>query len=161
VDEVIDQASIVENLREGFSRVLSRPMAKSSFRAFRGLQFLTYTLLFVLLLLAIGGETAWKDVVEHPGLTSLFYLLVSAVDTVFSARGLAALGSYALLNLFFAIYFLQRYRKILRRTTSHVKASLKGALGAVWEQELKAVSERLDKLRADVQSQISEISALQ
>lgn len=150
----------VDNVGEGFSRALSLPVAKPSFWAFRGLQFFTYTLLFVFLLLAIGGEEAWKNVLARPGPTSIFYLLLAAIHTVFSTKGLAALGSYSLLNLFFAIHFFQRYKNAIRRMTERVAASLKVDLGKVWEEELKSVSGGLDKLRQEVRSQISEISAL-
>jgi hypothetical protein len=45
--------------------------------------------------------------------------------------------------------------------TEKTTAWLKVEFGKVWEEELRSVSGRLDKLRTDVQSQISEISALQ
>jgi len=159
--EVLDASRTVRNVGEGFSRALPRPVAKPSFWAFRGLQFFTYTLLFVFLLLVIGGEAPWRDVVGRPGPTSVFYLLLSAIHTVFSAKGLAALGSYALLNVFFAIHFFQRYKKVMQRMTERVTASLKVELVKVWEEELKSVSGRLEKLKTDIQSQVSEISALQ
>jgi GTP-binding protein EngB required for normal cell division len=159
--EVLDVSRTMENLGEGFSRALSLPVAKPSFWAFKGLQVLTYIVLFAFLLLVIGGEGPWRDVMGRPGPTSVFYLLLAAVHTVFSTKGLAALGSYALLNLFFAIHFFQRYKKVMRRMTERVTASLKVAMGKVWEEELKSVSGRLDNLRKDIQLQISEISDLQ
>jgi GTP-binding protein EngB required for normal cell division len=159
--EVLDVSRTMENLGEGFSRALSLPVAKPSFWAFRGLQFLTYTLLFAFLLLVIGGEGPWRDVVGRPGPTSVFYLLLAAIHTIFSTKGLVALGSYGLLNLFFAIHFFQRFKKVMQRMTERVTGSLKVELGNMWEKELKSVSRRLEELRRDIQSQISEISALQ
>ncbi|MBW1743033.1 MAG: 50S ribosome-binding GTPase [Deltaproteobacteria bacterium] len=159
--EILNVTKTVENIGEGFFRTLSLPVTKPSFWAFRGLQFLTYMLLFVFLLMVIGGETAWRDVLGRPGLTSIFYLLLAGIHTVFSTKGLAALGSYALLNLLFAIHFFHRYKKVIRRMTDRVTASLKVELGKVWQEELKSVSERLHGLRTDIQSQISEISTLQ
>ena len=159
--EVLDVSRTMGNVGEGFFRALSRPLAKPSFWAFRRVQLLTYGLLFVFLLLVIGGEAPWRDVVGRSGPTSLFYLLLAAVHTVFSTKGLAALGSYALLNLFFAVHFFQRYKKAMRRMTERITASLKVELGKVWEEALEAVAERLQNLRKDIQSQISEISALQ
>jgi hypothetical protein len=80
---------------------------------------------------------------------------------MFSTKGLAALGSYALLNLFFAVHFFQRHKKVMQRMTERLTASLKVELGKVWEVELKSVAGRLEKLRTDTQSQIAEISAFQ
>ena len=159
--EALDVSRTMANVGQGFFRALSRPMAKPSFWPFRGLQFLVYGLLFVFLLLVIGGEAPWRDVVGRPGPTSVFYLLLAAIHTIFSTKGLAALGSYALLNLFFAIHFFQRYKKCMRRMTERITASLKVELGKVWGEELKSVSGRLAQLRADILSQITEISALQ
>jgi GTPase Era involved in 16S rRNA processing len=161
LEETLDVSGTMRNIGEGFFRVLSRPVAKPSLWAFRGLQFLTYGLLFVFLLLVIGGEAPWRDVVGRPGPTSIFYLLLAAIHTIFSTKGLAALGSYALLNLFCAIHFFQRYKKVVRRMTERITASLKVELGKVWEEELRSVSERLARLRADTLSQIAEISAFQ
>jgi GTP-binding protein EngB required for normal cell division len=162
--EFVDVSRTVENIGEGFSHVLALRAAKPSlpsFWGFRGFQFLTYALLFLFLLLTIGGEAAWREVLERPGITSVFYLLLAGIHTLFSAKGLAALGSYALLNLFFAVHFFHRYKKRMRRMTEKIAASLKVELAKVWEEELKSVSGRLDKLSTDIQAQISETSALQ
>jgi hypothetical protein len=162
--EVLDVTRTVENIGEEFSRILALRAAKPSlppFWGFRGLQLLTYALLFLFLLLVIGGEAAWRGVLEGPGITSVFHLLLASIHTLFSAKGLAALGSYALLNIFFATHFFHRYKKLMRRMTEKIAASLKVELGKVWEEELESVSGRLDRLRTDVESQISEISALQ
>jgi len=161
--EILDIAKTFEDLKERFSHIVALRFAQPSlprFWGFRALQSLTYLLLLAFFLLAVGGETAWLAVLEAPGWTSGFGLLVSSIDTLFSPRGLAALGSYGLLNLFFASRFYGRYKKLSRYRAQQVIKSLKAELGKVWEEDLDAVVNDLNRFKNEIRSQISGISAL-
>ena len=160
---VVDVSRALQEVEERFSHVLTLHLGKPrlpSFWTFRGLQVLTYVLLFAFLLFAIGGEAAWRKVLDDPGAASILHLLVAGIDTLFSTKGLAALGSYALLNLFFAIRFLNRYKRLGRYAIEKIIETLKVELSKVWEEELNSILEDLKRLKTDIRSQISTISAI-
>jgi hypothetical protein len=117
-------------------------------------------LLLAFFLMAIGGETAWRDVLRAPGGTNIIRLFLSGIHTLFSTKGLSALVSYALLNLFLASRFYRRYRKLLQHSTKKTIDSLKADLGKVWEIQFDQVLDNLNKFKGDIQSQISAFSAL-
>lgn len=125
-----------------------------SFRLFKAMQWLTYGVLFVLFLFAIGGH-AWLNLLENPSPAHATGLVVSAVRTLFSSHGLAALLSYALLNLFFAIHFFNRYRAILRRSTEKLRKSIQKILLEVWEAETKDFIEGIEGLLAETKERLS------
>lgn len=161
--EIVDVARTFEDVKERFSHMVALRLAQPSlprFWGFRALQSLTYLVLLAFFLLAVGGKTAWLAVLESPGWTSVFGLLVSGMDTLFSPKGLAALGSYGLLNLFFALRFYGRYKKRSRYRVQQVIKGLKAELGKVWEQQLDAVVNDLNRFKDEIESQVSEISAL-
>ncbi len=161
--EILDVASTFEDLKERFAHIVALRFTDPylpSFWTFRVVQSLTYVLLLIFLLLAIGGETAWRAVLQAPGWPSVFSLLVSFIDTLFSPRGLAALGSYGLLNLFVAFRFLGRYKKVSQHGAEKVIQSLKVELGKVWEEKLDAVVNDLNRFKEGIRTQISAISAL-
>ena len=109
----------------------------------------------------MGGELAWRRIFADPGSSSnLFGLLLTGIDTLFSTKGLAALGSYALLNLFFAFHFYRRYKRILNRAVQKTTDSLKAGLVEVWEEKFNALLEDLKRFRAGIRAQISTISDL-
>ncbi|MGD8512545.1 MAG: 50S ribosome-binding GTPase [Deltaproteobacteria bacterium] len=162
VHEIFDIAKTFEDLKERFSHIVALRVAQASlprFWGFKALQSLTYLLLLAFFLLAVGGETAWLAILEAPGWTSVFGLLVSGIDTLFSPKGLAALGSYGLLNLFFAFRFYGRYKKLSRYRAQQVIKSLEVELGKVWEKNLDAVVNDLNRFKDEIRSQISGISA--
>lgn len=160
LDEVLDVTGRFTDTRDRFSQVVAlgtaRPTA-SFFRGFRALQLFAYLLLFAGLVLAIGAETAWQNVIADPGVKSLLRLIVSAIHTLFSSKGLAALGTYALLNLFFAFRFHRRYRKLLRKAAQNTMDSLKVLLFKTWEETLDAIEEDLEELKADVHTRVKTI----
>jgi predicted GTPase len=160
---VLDVSKTCEDLGERFLHLLALRLTEPSlpsFWGFKGLQFLTYLVLAAFFLLAIGGETAWREVLDDPGATTILRLLFAGVNTLFSTKGLAALGSYILLNLFFAIRFYRRYKRLSQRVTQQVVESLKVELGTVWQEKLDSILDDLNELRTEIRSQISTISKL-
>jgi hypothetical protein len=161
--EILDVKKTSQDLEERLSHAVSLRASAPflpSFFGFKALQALTYFLLFAFLLFAIGGETAWRGVLDDPGASSLFRLILSSVDTVFSTRGLAALGSYGLLNLFFAFRFYRRYKKLLGSATQRLIESLREELNGVWAQDLDRAVQILKGFRSEIQSQIGTFSSL-
>jgi hypothetical protein len=114
--------------------------------------------LVLCVLLAIGAETAWRAFLDHPGGGSLLRLALSAVHTVFSTKGLTALGSYALLNLFVAFRFHRRYRKFLHKRLEKTMEALKTALLRTWTEALDAIDRGMDELRADIRAEIAALN---
>jgi hypothetical protein len=125
------------------------------FWGFRVFQWFVYLVVLVLFLFALGGETAWQDVLRHPGAAQVIGLIVSMIHNLFDTKGLAALGSYALINLFLGFRFHRRYRKVLRREARKKERSLKQALSGVWEGSLDALIRDLHDLKDEIQSQVS------
>ena len=159
----LDTAKNLEDLKEGLSNVVALCLSETSsppLRGFRARQLFTYLVLLALLLLAMGGEPAWRRILGDPGSSSILGLLLSGIDTLFSPKGLAALGSYALLNLFFAFHFYRRYKRLLNRTVQKTTDSLKAGLVKVWEEKFNALLEDLRQFRAGIRAQISTISDL-
>ena len=135
--QILDISRSFEELGERFFSVVALRVAAPplpSFWGFRIRQFGVYLLLLAFFLLAIGGQTAWEEVLRNPGGANILRLLLSSIHNLFSTKGLAALISYALLNLFVALRFYRRYRKLLHKTTDKILASLKSDLEKTWEE---------------------------
>jgi GTP-binding protein EngB required for normal cell division len=155
--KILDISNRNERLGDSVDQVvltLATNPALPSFRYFKAMQWLTYLVLFVLFLFAIGGD-AWLKLFEHPSPANAAGLVVSAVRTLFSSHGLAALLSYALLNLFFGIRFFSRYRAILRRSTEKLRKSIQKILLEVWEAETKDLMEGIGGLLAEIKERSS------
>lgn len=164
LEEILDVTSTLQELREGFSNSVSLSMVQPllpSFWGFRVFQLLTYFSLLAFFLFAIGGETAWRGVLNHPGGPSILNLVLSCVHNIFSVKGLAALGSFAMLNLLFALRFYRRYSKLLRHAGIKIIESLKTELGKAWEETLDSVLTNINQFGADIRFQISTVSSLE
>jgi GTPase Era involved in 16S rRNA processing len=163
LQEILNIPRSLEGLGKRFSHIVAARVANPSLPShwgFRIWQLFIYGLLLAIFLLAIGGETAWRNLLKDPGGTSVFQLFLSAAHTLFSSKGLAALVSYALLNLFVAFRFYGRYRRLLLRSAQTAVDSLKGDLEEVWEEALNVILKDLNQFKGDIQSHISAISVL-
>jgi len=161
--ELLDVERNYQDIEERFSYAAALRVAEPSslpLRGFKVRQVMTYVALLVFFLFAIAGEAAWQEVFMRPGFGSIARLFVSAIHTLFTARGLAALLTYGLLNFFFAIRFYSRYRRALNVAARKRMEALKIGLGMVWEEKLDALLEVLNAVRVMVRSRISAISSL-
>ncbi len=129
-------------------------------RGFKIYQSSIYALLFMFFLLALGGEKAWLDLLGNPGVTKGIQVLIAMIQTLFSAKGLAALGSYALLNLFLGFRFYRRYQRLLLRSTRKTLAVLKFNLSGIWEDHMGDLSQDLQNLRKEIASRLDVIVSL-
>jgi GTP-binding protein EngB required for normal cell division len=161
--EALNVPEISVKLNEEFSIIANRWVAepiRSSFRGFRILQTSTYLLILVLFLFAVGGEEAWRKVLDSFGLSSIIDLLLAGIQTLFSSKGLAALGSYAALTFFFGFRFYRRYRRSAEKVLEKTMTSLKSELVKAWEDKMTAILDDVDRFREDLRSQIAVISGL-
>jgi GTPase Era involved in 16S rRNA processing len=149
---------LTDRFRQVFSFDLSEP--KGASRLFVAGQRLSYGIVFLLFLLAIGGETAWHQLVETPGWQSIFHLMISMFHTLFSGRGLAALGSLALLYLFLGFRFFHRFRKRRKKAADRVLDALATASGSAWQETLETMNDRIGRLREEIHRHIKDFSDL-
>lgn len=162
MDSLNTQRTIVE-FGERFFDVLAIGLARPHrppFWGFRIRQVLTYSLLLLLLLLSLGGADAWHTALRETSWGSLLQLIFAGLSTLFSTKGLAALGSYGLLNIFFGFYFYRRYRRLVVRATQKRMAGLAEALGTTWEKQLDAAMQQLETLKEEIRSRQAVIVSL-
>ena len=162
VRETIKAETRFDALGERFFNAVLSFVAKPAppFRGFKFHQTLVYALLFVFFLLAVGGQTAWLEFLNDPGAGKALQLLVTMIHTLFSPEGLAALGSYALLNLFLGFRFYRRYRGLLRKAAQKTLEALKLALSRIWEESLDEVVYDLQGLKSDMASRLDAFSSI-
>jgi GTP-binding protein EngB required for normal cell division len=122
---------------------------------FKTFQGLSYVLLFAFFLFAVAGEQAWQGLLNQPGGDSLLRAFLSLIHNLFSTKGLAALGSYALVNLFLGFWFYRRYRKRILRWAEKRLADLRSELQKIWDDSLDAVSKDLAHLGEEMHSRRS------
>jgi GTP-binding protein EngB required for normal cell division len=131
-----------------------------AFRLFKAFQWLFYLALLGMLLIAVGGEKPWLNVLEAPGVSSVLHLLVSVINTLFSAKGLAALGSYVLLNLFLAFRFYRRYGTLLGKSSQKSLDALGKALSKAWDDCLNRIFQDLGKLKEETIEKMATINGI-
>jgi hypothetical protein len=152
-----------ESLGENFLNAVTLHLVEPplpSFGLFRTLQWVSYLLLLGVLLVAVGGEEAWFNLLEAFGVSSVLQLLISIINTLFSGRGLAALGSWLVLNLFLAFRFYRRYGILLDRFSQKSLLALKQALSKAWGECLDGILHDLGKLREDVREKMRMIAEI-
>lgn len=132
----------------------------ASQRRFRWMQFAAYFVLLAFFLLAVGGEGVWQNLFEHPTMQSAVKVILSSANTLFSPVGLAAIGSYALLNIFLGFSFYGRYKKNLKRRMEKFIGAIKLELGGMWEDELDSLITALREYGREVEKELSALSAL-
>jgi hypothetical protein len=161
VDEAWGQ--FVENLKATIEgRLLEPAPGRISLRgmSFQVFQFCTYCLCFVVFFLVLAGQDSWTSVLQQPGFASLLNTVLAGVYNLFSPNGLAALGSYTVLQVFFAFQFLSRHKKLLQRQNQKFIDSLTEELGKMWEIECNRPIVTFAQLRQELQDQASAIATL-
>ena len=131
-----------------------------AFRLFKTVQWVSYVTLLGVLLIAVGGEKAWLDVLEAFGISSLLQLLISIVNTLFSGKGLAALGSYVLLNLFLAFRFYRRYGILRNKSSQKALDALRKVLSNAWGDCLEGILHDLSQIRQETRGKIETIAKM-
>jgi hypothetical protein len=153
----------VENLKAMLEARLPAPApVRISLRGFgfQVFQFCTYFLCFVVFFLVLAGQDSLNGFLQQPGLAGLFAMVLAAAYNLFSPNGLAALGSYTVLQVFFAFQFLSRHKKLLQRQNQKFIDSLTEELGKMWEMECNRPIDAFAQLRRELQDQVSAIADL-
>ena len=158
--DVQEEWEVLSERWRGYLEMRIKTDVSSSFKRFIAIQFVTYFFLFLIFLLALSGEAVWKQLLVEPDWSDLLYVALAAVYTLFSPTGLAALGTYILLNLFLGFRFYGRYKKLLQHRTQRVIESCKTQMSRIWEDELDRLVERLKRFGEQVMAQLSELSEL-
>jgi hypothetical protein len=156
----VDVERRFDSLGENFLNAVTLHIVEPTlpaFRLFKGVQWISYLLLLAVLLIAVGGERAWINVLEAFGLSSLLHLLISIINTLFSGKGLAALGSYVLLNLFLAFRFYRRYWVLLDKASQKALEGLSKALSRAWSDCLDRIIQDMGKLKQEAQGKTAAI----
>jgi GTPase Era involved in 16S rRNA processing len=153
----------LESLKSALTQTVALHLASApwpSFSPFKIWQGICYFLVLAVFLVAIGGETSWKDVLNNPGINSLSHLILSGIHTLFGSKGLAALGSYVIINIFLGFRFYRRFLRLTDRLTDKRVEALRAGLTSTWENQVDAVAASLNEMREDIQRQKSNLSAI-
>lgn len=162
--ETLDVSRRFENLGEAFfqsAAVYGEEKRRSPLWGFRLSQWVIYGAIFAAFLLSTGGEEAWRRLISTPSLGAFTDLSLSIIGTLFSTTGLAALGSYLIINLGAGFIFYRRYRNILLRNTQKNIGRLKENLTRVWEDSLETLFMDLDRFKEQLLNQSAHLSRLQ
>ncbi|PKN67524.1 MAG: hypothetical protein CVU57_02130 [Deltaproteobacteria bacterium HGW-Deltaproteobacteria-15] len=155
METILNVSARVEAFEKGLARSLAvqgQTLPSPSFRWFRIVQHSTYAALFLVFLVAIGGRESWEGIIASPDWRTALRLLVSWINTLFSGQGLAALGSYMLLNFYVGFRFYRRHRrKVESVAVNAVKHGIKGLL-ETWENHIQSLADDLNGFRTDIRS---------
>jgi GTP-binding protein EngB required for normal cell division len=112
-------------------------------KLFRWVQPVVYAGILLLFLLALSDMNSWQGFLGQPSWGGFALLLFLTVMNLFHPSGLAALGSFLLLNTLAGWWFFKRYRKLLQRHQQKFIESLQLQLEALWDQVLDTIIGRL------------------
>lgn len=164
LEETLHVTRRFENLGERFFQTATAygsEKGRSRLWGFRFSQWAVYGFILAAFLLSLGGESAWRHLILTPSWQGFANLLLSIIGTLFSTTGLAALGSFAFMNLFVGWAFYRRYKTLLIRNTQKQMGRLKAALNGVWEGSLADMISDLTAFRADMNARKETLSQLQ
>jgi GTP-binding protein EngB required for normal cell division len=161
--KLVDPERNWEGLIERFRRSVELQLGHAEPVAPRGFglrQYGIYTIILLCFLLALGGEEGWRHLLTDPSLSNFLGLVVGMVAVVFSPVGLAALGSFFLLQLFFGFRFYGRYKKFLQQRRQKFIESVGLNLRGIWQEELDSVMSRFAEYAEQLAAQSSAISLI-
>ncbi|MBN2515030.1 MAG: 50S ribosome-binding GTPase [Deltaproteobacteria bacterium] len=162
IENMVGSADKAEDIHKKVNNIISTRTAshKNPAVVFKALQYGAYLFLFLLLVFAMAGEEVWRKFFAQPGLTTLINFLLASLYTLFTPRGLAAVASYALINIFFGYRFYVHYRKMLEKRAEKAIASLQTELNVLWEEELDRVHDELIRTSNELKDTIKTLKTL-
>ncbi len=143
LNQSVEHLSVEDDAREAIMTVLGHAQ-NTGVTSWRRRQRLFGGLVTVLLMLALGGQDGWRAVLSQPGLANLIGLCAAIVEKLFSGQGLAALGTWAFLQVVLGARVYREYKKSLQRRGEAIIDSLQSALEVVLRQ---AVEKHLEVVR--------------
>jgi hypothetical protein len=144
---------------QDYIQIRVREAGSESFRWFVTFQYAIYSIFLIFLLFALGGESAWHDVILYPNGLHFARLVTRMIDHVYGPIGIAALGSYVIMLVITGLWFFGRFRKILQRRKQKFIETLKLELEGLWLEQLDGVLHRLRELERQVQARMSALAS--
>jgi hypothetical protein len=167
VDRISDLADLQrkkENLSNELQRLTSMRLLNPRtpyLPFFRLSQRFTYLMVLFCFVLALAGEGTFQRAWATPEWHRFIELGFSAISRLFSPFGLAALGSYILINLFLGFRFFNHYKKLLQRRSQKFIESLKMELGQIWDDALDEIVSQLARTHEKLKNQMNMLLAIQ
>jgi energy-coupling factor transporter ATP-binding protein EcfA2 len=158
-DAGAEWAELWQGLQGVVARSLDHRWAQA-FSGFRAVQYASYLALFLCLLVALSGDTGLQNLFERPSWYGMVGLISALIQTLFSPKGFAALGSYLLLQTFLGFRFYRHYKKLLQRQAQKFVGALQLVFERVWEEELNILIDRLTQKAQQVDKRIAALRAL-
>ena len=131
-----------------------------TFRLFRIIQYGFYTILGLLFMLAMAGKESWDYMLYNPGISGVINFFVTALFTIFSPKGLAALGSLIILSIFAGYRYYTSFRKKREKRVATMILLFKRDIEALIDVAIHTFTEDLKRAHAEVQSIRTLISGL-
>lgn len=150
---------LLQRWREAVAQLFENEWAPS-FTWFRAAQYASYLTLLVCLLVALSGDAGLDRLFELPSWSGLAGLVSTLIQTLFSPRGFAALGSFLLLRILLGFRFYRRYQKLSQQQARKLIESLKLVLQRIWEDELTTLIGELAQNARQVTDRIKALRAL-
>lgn len=147
LEEAADVSSLWEQVASQWQGAVNNALARDRPAKWPGLaagQILVYALLILFLLIGLGGGQAWKGLISHPGPGSVLEVFFSAVETLFSLQGVAALVSFGLLMLGAGVRFYQAWSRKLQDWARGQGRILTAELTGLWTAGLDEVKQNLE-----------------
>jgi hypothetical protein len=119
-----------------------------------------YSLLTLLLLLALGGRDAWISFLEAPGATTGLDLFFALVKTVFSSTGLASLLSFGLLCTLAGARFYRRFKKVMDQEAEAWASTLIEQLQEHWRSDQDRLLDSLAACREELRQTVATVRKL-
>jgi hypothetical protein len=160
---IIDRSTSRSDYHESFEGLLENQPARRSIvskYSFKSVQYGIYLILFAVLIFSLAGESAWQSLSDAPGLKSIVTFFMKIVSTLFSPTGIAALGSYLLLNMFAGYRFYRAFVKRLEKESRKTREMVKKAITLVWIRRVDVMRDALEEYDKTITSRISSISGL-
>jgi len=146
VEAVLDpehHGKIVEERLEEYVRRRLAASQAARHLSFRSGQYGAYLLPLCGLIIALAGKAAWQGLFAYPSVTETLDFMATVFYNLFSPAGLAALGSYALLNLLLGFWFYRRYRRLIERKTDAIVRSFLQDAGESWQETMRRITAEL------------------
>jgi len=116
------------------------------YKLFRFKQGLVYSFLILLLIVALGGQKAWTNLLGQMSFSHLIQWFFSIIHSLFSPVGLAAMASLAIILLFFGTRFYFDYEKMVRQRSEVYIQIISEQLNQVWLTTLDRFKENIQDL---------------
>lgn len=163
LEEAADVSRLWEQVTSSWQRAVNNALAQDRPARWPGLaagQILVYALLILFLFIGLGGGQAWKGLISHPSPGSVLEVFFSAVETLFSLQGVAALVSFGLLMLGAGVRFYQAWRRKLQDWAQGQGRILTAELTGLWTAGLEEVEQNLEGVYSRLRQKLQSLDAI-